>query len=611
MILGSFSLTADTSPITERICAACSHPKLKYFPLVFSGFSGGFFLNGSLPWKPDDFVYSSPDDDIVVLMSGDIYNRHEFTGTGENLSTSAAPALVARLFLSQGPGFVSELNGDFAIFILRPLKKQAFLYRDHVGIRPLAYTYNNQILSFSSDFIGLSRASCSGEGIDEDYFLKYFRYADYRKLPCGRVIKMPPGHYIELSDKGIRTTKYWKPEEIKTDHNLKHEQMITDLGSLLKDAVHIRCDRRFTAGAHLSGGLDSGIVAALARKEYASQVQFHGLSWSPRGSEATGANVTDERELVTKTAGKAGIHPVFCESTIDKFTGAWASFYEYFNFHAEYITSDVAVESGINLVFSGWGGDEFISTGVTAMESDLLRELRLGLFLRHNLFFRPKLFVKRVIYCVVFPALGILDRPTARALKNDAYYLRKEFGKSDRKMIRDFHFNTSRRIFHLRMLEFYHLQQRCEDWARGGYRNGLEYRYPLLDRRIIEYMIGVPSVLLCKTDEFRPVLRILGKELLPGEVLRNYSKRDPVYIETTRKLFRDAVRINMDEAESWKSNPDLHFVDFALLEKDIAGYRGGSKEIDEERLARTLTYLKGIHEFSKRYHEKVEAGSGE
>ena len=59
--------------------------------------------------------------------------------------------------------------------------------------------------------------------------------------------------------------------------------MLADLGELVKDAVRIRCDSRFIAGAHVSGGLDSGIVSAMAREQYRHQELFYGFSWSPAG----------------------------------------------------------------------------------------------------------------------------------------------------------------------------------------------------------------------------------------------------------------------------------------------------------------------------------------
>ncbi len=602
MILGSVSLSGDVSAISQGIRVACSHPDLRFHALGNQLFAGGFFLNDRLPWKVDDFIFESREDDILVLMSGAVYNRAELTGLQAKGAPTTDPSIVAGLFLSEGPGFVSRLNGDFVILIIRTEGKEAFLFRDHVGIRPLAYTYDGRVLSFSTDIIGLSRAFCREKRIKEDFFLKNFKYADYRVMPCDHVKKFPPGHYLKICKDGINITRYWNPEEIKTDYKLSYDRMLSDLDYLLHDSVRIRCDNRFTAGAHVSGGLDSCVVAALARREYFSQERFHGFSWSPLDFEPPGEEFADERELVNKSCGKANIISVFSESGLDGFMKAWASFFEYGHFYAEHLISDRAVESGTNLVFSGWGGDEFISTGVTAIESDLLRELRFRLFLKRQRIDEPKLFVKRVLYSIVLPALGILDRSAAMGFRNDACYLKKEYRRSDRQMIREFHFNMSRREFHLMMLRFYHLQLRCEHWTVAGYRKGLEYRYPLLDRRIVEYMIRIPSVLLCNTDEPRPILRVLGQSLVPDEVLRNYSKRDQVYFAHMHKSFREAGRIYIDQADSWRENPDLQFVDFELLEKDIAAYRKGSEAVDEMRLFRMLVYLKGMHEFTLKYH---------
>ena len=92
--------------------------------------------------------------------------------TGQNYCITATsqlsvpdPVLIADLFSREGPDFVKRLNGDFAIFIAQPEKKQAYLFRDHVGIRPMAWTVDQQTLCFSSDIIGLCRAFSSGQDL--------------------------------------------------------------------------------------------------------------------------------------------------------------------------------------------------------------------------------------------------------------------------------------------------------------------------------------------------------------------------------------------------------------------------------------------------------------
>ena len=141
MILGSFSANADNSLVTEQIRKVTDCEGLIFCPIVHGGFTGGYYLHRRLPWAQADFYYSDAVDDIVVLMSGSLYNRSELSDLCNPGPTASDPEIIAGLFRREGPGFVNRLNGDFAVFIGQPAKKQVYLFRDHVGIRPLAWTH--------------------------------------------------------------------------------------------------------------------------------------------------------------------------------------------------------------------------------------------------------------------------------------------------------------------------------------------------------------------------------------------------------------------------------------------------------------------------------------
>ena len=100
------------------------------------GFEGGYFLSPRLPYTAEDFFYSDFEHDILVLMSGSVYNSRELIAGAGPERDMHDPGLVARLFLDAGPDFVKELNGDFAICIHRPSGGETFLFRDHAGIPP-------------------------------------------------------------------------------------------------------------------------------------------------------------------------------------------------------------------------------------------------------------------------------------------------------------------------------------------------------------------------------------------------------------------------------------------------------------------------------------------
>jgi len=575
-------------------------PDLTFRSVRDKGFEGVCYLHPRLPYGFEDIYYCDDARDVMVLLSGVIYNKHEFLQSHEGDAQVSDPEMIAGLFLRHGPEFVTELNGDFAIFIMRPLQKEAFLFRDHIGIRPLAWTVDKNALIFSTHITNLCRAFQSETTIDSEFLLGYFKYTDYRRTPNRKIRKLTPGHFLHYSSTGIEIKRYWHPEEINIDRKLTYEKMLSDLEELVRDAVRIRSDKRFTAGSHVSSGIDSGIIAALAREEYKHQESFCGFSWSPAYFNRGDLKI-DERDKIITACEKTGINPVFSYLNKPRFLQFIEDYYYNLGYYSEAMVAEQAASLGTNLIFTGWGGDEFISTGHSGVDLDLLRRLKLRAFFRRNTITKPGKFIKRLLFYVIYPLFHILDPGNARAFRDDARYIRKPFKKSDRQAISSFYFHRSRRQMHLNVLRFYNLPERCESWHMLGFRKGLEYRYPLLDKRIVEYMLKVPSELLCKTNYFRPLLREISEGILPDEIRLNESKNDPVYWTYWDELIKSSGLSFMDEVEIWRANPNLHFVDFELLSQDFERYKGSIGE-EGKILFRTLVYLKGIHEFILKYH---------
>lgn len=574
--------------------------ELSFVPVEEGDFRGGFLLHPRLPYTGTDFFFADRANGLVVLMSGAVYNRASFAGNGD--AHRSVPELVASLFLKEGPGFVSSLNGDFAIFIYNTGKSEAYLFRDHVGIRPVAWALKDQTLLFSSDILRFSALLSSGRVPGPEYLSGYFRYNDRRLTTCEGVNKLLPGHYLHFTRKGAERVRYWHPVAVREDKELTYEKVLNDLGWLLQDAVRIRCDRRFSPGAHVSSGIDSGIVALLARREYADREHFPGFSWSPEAFSPEGVT-HDERCLVKEFCRNAGIAPRFSDFQPGDLVSAVSSLYGNPDLFYEGKTVCQAAVAGTNLLFSGWGGDEFISIADSGIDQDLLRGLHFRTFFRRNPVRNTRRFIINQLRYVIFPALGILEKSVRRSFRNDARYLKRGYRKSDRKAVATFYFHSSRRQVHLNMLNFYHLQKRCEDWAVTGYHHGVEYRFPLLDRRIIEYMLKVPSVLLCRVNRSRLLMSDLLESLMPGPSVFNPEKRDPVSMAYTWKMYKEAALVLMDEAAGWKDAPGLEMIDFALLEKDIRAYHSGSGRNTGMVLFRGLVHIKAVYEFTGRYRE--------
>ncbi len=104
-----------------------------------------------------------------------------------------------------------------------------------------------------------------------------------------------------------------------------------------------------------------------------------------------------------------------------------SDFYDNQGYFSEAKAAEQATAVDTNLIFSGWGGDEFISTGDRGIETDLLLGFRRKSFFRRNPIGKPRQFVGSMLNYVIYPALGILDQQTATSFSDDARYLKKSF----------------------------------------------------------------------------------------------------------------------------------------------------------------------------------------
>lgn len=607
MIFGGFNLEGSgvNDKKIKEIAAFMSWPNAKMHWVNFFNFYGGFILNPNLPYLPEDFFFKHPTQEILVLMSGNIYNRDEIISEIKEEREITSPELVAKLFLKEGPDFAKLLNGDFAIVLYLPAFNEVFFLRDHLGIQPIVFTNQENNWYFSSDNLSLCRAFHFSGPIQMDPLISNFRGVDHLLTFNPKIEKIIPGNYYHFSKHGIQKHKYWFPEKIKINNDLVYEKVLNELEKLLENSIKIRFNRKYTAGAHLSGGLDSSIVAAIAREISQDQENFYGFSWSPEGKAPEGIQY-DERDLVKETAIRNNILPEF--STIDTkdFIRFMNDFINNWGYFSEIKTIEIARLKNINLLFSGWGGDEFISKESSGIDSDLLFNLKIKPFFQKNPISKPRKLAQTLFYFIFLPALGILDYPMRKNFRQECQYFKKKHKTHFWPTIKRSFFYKSRRERHLNLINNYHLSERTERWAIMGYKKGIVYRYPLLDKRIIEYILQVPSHLMFRNGFSRIILRDIGKKWLPKDVILRVDQRDPVYIKNKLIFSEEISLLFINEVSKWRENPDLYFFDFDLLEKDIQLYRFDPKAKDFKRLFGNITFIKMLHEFTKTYRSLPE-----
>ena len=198
---------------------------------------------------------------LILAANGEIYNhrelRKQFEGRYSFQTESDCEVLLA-LYQEKGATFMDELSGIYAFAIYDTQKDKYFIARDHMGIIPLYMGWDaHGTFYVASELKAL-------EGI------------------CTKIELFPPGHYMESGDS--HPTKWYQRDWNKFSEVEDNETSIKDLHDALSEAVQRQLMSDVPYGVLLSGGLDSSITSALAKKYASKRVESDNTqaAWWPQ-----------------------------------------------------------------------------------------------------------------------------------------------------------------------------------------------------------------------------------------------------------------------------------------------------------------------------------------
>lgn len=319
---------------------------------------------------------------------------------------------------------------------------------------------------------------------------------------------VPPGTLVTIAPDGSETLqRYWHPEMVAAPTEESLDKACRDLESAIRAAVKRQIPTVGTA-AHISGGLDCSTVAALAHKELRQRDSALAAtySWSPDPG-LVGPMVGDEREIVRDVIKTLGVpHHWWNPFTSDS---AWAAYLD----RSLYVRDTVAFElyflpilsgAGVTTVVSGWGGDEFVSTkgrSVAAWHASRGRRAdSLDARLDQGAW-RP-----RAAY-VRDRARWLIDRRDPHRSGGDRW--------------------QPPRVMQERLAGLGHLQKRIRSWNEFGAMWGISYRYPLLDREVVETALQLPWQAFRSAGESRRAMRVVAARAGLTSVAGNRTKDEP------------------------------------------------------------------------------------
>ena len=217
----------------------------------------------------------SCDKSFVLIFNGEIYNhielRKEFLPNVEFNSTGDTETLLEGL-IKYGADFINHLNGIFAFSFLNIVTGDIIVSSDHFGVKPLYYHLNDNEVYFSSELKAICSVKREEISIDKSALKNYinFLWSPGEKTPFNEFKKLLPGCHISgnINDiNNLKTTRYYSvPFKGEYWNGHSEEDLILKLENHLLKAVERQMLSDVPLGFFLSGGLDSSLLVAMARK---------------------------------------------------------------------------------------------------------------------------------------------------------------------------------------------------------------------------------------------------------------------------------------------------------------------------------------------------------
>lgn len=539
--------------------------------------------------KPNAGIFEY--ENLIILADIRIYNTEDLK---KELSFTSPEEAFAKTYLKWGIDCANYINGDFAVVVFDQNNNEVHLFRDHIGARPLTYWFKNNQLLFASHEFGLAKSKLVKTALSEEKLIIDFfqQKRNYSQTTFENIHKIIPGHSVGFSINGKQQTKYWQPKKLKKNKTLSFEQAVLQLRKLLLEATEKRIESGKT-GVHVSGGLDSTGVAAILADSIDDKSQLIGYSWTPETFEEEFEGV-NEKVLIETFASEKKVTIQYLqleenESSKDLILP------EFERMSIEHPTMKMAAKDDVTTLFSGWGGDEFVSLSTRGIYNHLFFSFKWKILARFVLKtgIKPSIMRFRTeVLPLVIPFLAVYRSKDWSILK----YIQSSF---IRKHWRNIFLNRSKNIFGfgnrtqfmLNLLYNYHIPDRMDSWALHAERYGFVYKYPLLDKAVLEFWLTMPIEYTYYNMQSRFLYREAMKGILTECIRVRRDKGEGIRISYTKQKQKKEIAFIQNLFLSVSNNEHLPYFRPDKVKKMIQEKKGEQKDKSEFPISLYLRYL--------------------
>ena len=514
---------------------------------------------------------------IVLTADARIDNRAELAGPLGLRDAADVPdsAFVLAAYETWGEACPEHLLGDFAFAIWDEPRQRLFVARDALGVKSLVYFDSPRLFAFASEVKALLCLPEITRAPNEAQIAGYLMHAqdNPRQSFFASVLRVRPGECLTVTPTATQAHVYWT---IDLDRELRlpsDEDYAGAFRELFTEAVRCRLRSLTPLGAQLSGGLDSSSVVCMARQLLAGQPLHTFSILFDQTAES------DERAYIREILAGGGLtpHDILGDRQtplvdVDRILWHMEEPSRHLGICMQWLTFQAVQAQGLRLFLTGNGGDALVSYGLFRL-AELTRAGQWGLLRRELQAFATARGRGLGWQARVWWEYG--GRPLA---PNWARHIRRTVRRWQRAQSQNNFVNAefARRVERSRALPAHPVlprTQREDHWLglahtaaiadhydRAAQAWQTEQRHPLLDRRLAEFCLSLPSAQKFGQGQTRQVFRRAMRGVLPDSIRNRGSKSSPAYSLVQTILRDDRQRLDeclLGDTERLRSYVDL------------------------------------------------------
>ena len=457
--------------------------------------------SGNQPMTSDDKRYT-------IVFNGEIYNYLELKKemSNEKFKSSSDTEVLLRSYQKWGKDCLNKLNGIFSFAIWDKKTKTLFCARDHLGVKPFYYHFSNGNFYFSSEIKAILKAGVTAKPNDKVLY-DYLVFGYYQHLEESffeGIFELSAGTSLILKDEQIKISHYWRLSDSFIDMSSWTEKKVEDeFLKIFENSVKIQLRSDVPVGIQLSGGLDSSAVTTMVDKVNKGQKKIRIFSFI--------YEIAKEREFpyMKSLAKDLGwkqdflkISPNYMKNNMDEVVYHQETPFPGLPTFGQHEIAKECAQNGIKVILGGQGGDE-IGGGyeyyMGAYLLDLVSEFGTENTMKELKKYGALRGINQPNFLLNFflNTLGSYLHAGTSADGSSFVFpegLSKEFLKFNYPRP-EFQSPFSSRLSNMqhRDIVYTKLPRILHSADRSSMHYGVEHRVPLLDKRLVEFGVSLPS----------------------------------------------------------------------------------------------------------------------